>query len=787
MMNSRLQVLIDHLYPHQQDNRNSSTNNNNGSSFMMNNDQLSLHYTSGSANSSVNNNYTSESSNNRVLYDNSTYRNDGIVLLLLNDPPMNTLSPLLLEALNSQLDKALKDNDCKGIIITTNEMNDKSTIFVAGADITQLKKRQDENGDFFEMTKKANDIMNKIEGSFKPIVSLIHGAALGGGCELIMSTHYRISSLSSSFGLPEINIGIFPGAGGTQRCPRLIGLNKAFEMMMTGQSIKAKEALDLGLVDELINVDKNISSALREKGVDVVKKILNGQLPMKRTLQYAKKLIDPKVSSLKFVENFPLPEVAKLLPHVKYCKQAILDGFDFVSNGQLGLDKETEYFAKCANTPTAKGMIHYFLAQRNTTKLPIKEKPTIQKFTKVGVIGGGTMGNGIAINALENGCQVIVKDINDKQVDLALERIKKVFQSKVERKRLTQQAYEQIIKNLKGQTTYDGFNELELVIEAVLEIKELKQNIFKDLEKYCNDTCIFATNTSTIDLNVIAEKLTNKEKNRKRIVGLHYFAPANVMQLLEIIRTEHTDNVILMNVLNFAKQMKKTPIVVFNVVGFAVNRLFWPYGLAAQYLVERQGLHPYNIDKALAKVIRIGFFSMADMSGLDVVRFAGQSMGSAYSDRNYTDSSLIQLMNDSKRLGEKTGIGFYKYENGKRVPDKDLDQILSKVRKNDITPANYNDKDIVEICLFSAVNEACRVIEEKVVYHVSDIDIASVMGYGFYHYYGGLMKWADSMGSKYVHDRLCQFYKDSGEKLHILKPCNYLKDCAMNNTTLYEH
>lgn len=335
------------------------------------------------------------------------------------------------------------------------------------------------------------------------------------------------------------------------------------------------------------------------------------------------------------------------------------------------------------------------------------------------------------------GIQVIVKEVNQKFLDAGVQRIEGIFKGRVEKGKLTQEQYTNFMKLLIPQTTYDGFDTCDMVIEAALEKLDLKQQIYAELEKVCNSKCILATNTSTIDVLQIGAKT----KSQKRIIGLHFFSPAHVMKLLEIIRSDLTDAQTIVDSLGYAKQIGKIPVVVGNCPGFLVNRAFFDYGIVAQYLVDR-GIDPYRIDTVLRKFgMPMGAFRTNDLSGLDIIYHAFGTMKAAFKDRSY-ESKLIDLMLKANRLGEKTNVGFYKYKNGKAEQDPELANIIAQARQLNGNPSNIDvsDKEIVEMIIYATVNEACRVLEEKHVYRAADIDIATVFAMGFPPYYGGLIK-----------------------------------------------
>jgi len=703
-----------------------------------------------------------------------------VAVLTLHSAPVNALSDEMMDAIRAQLERAWSDSSVKAIVLCSSIPG----FFVAGADIAQIMKKQQKGGgadskdeNFAKFLHLNNGLMNKIEAGPKPTVAAIHGVALGGGLELAMACNARVCSPESRLGLPELNLGIIPGFGGTQRLPRLIGVQKALEMMISSVPIPGKVAEQLKLVDKLVD-----GASVLQTAIDLASQIALFKYKRTRALHINNRLESP--DKLKFILDKAEADAKKLysqLPHVQACINAVKAGLEF--NGEVGLDTEGAEFLRVCDGPVSKGMIHFFFAERATGKVPSMGNVTGKKISKLGIIGGGTMGSGIAIAALSAGIEVTLKEINDQALQAGVKRVMDVLDGRLQRKKLSQQQYDKMTRLFKAQTSYDGFKELDMVIEAVLEIVPLKQKIFQEMEQQCNKDCILASNTSTIDLNQIGASVQSKD----RIIGLHFFSPAHVMPLLEIIRTDKTAASTIATSLNFAKQIRKTPVVVGNCPGFLVNRTFYPYGEAAHYLVDR-GVDLYQIDKAMQKFgFRVGPFLMNDIAGVDVINFAFKSMSEPFKNRTYP-VYLNQLLVEAKRLGQKTGSGNYKFDSntGRPTPDPEIRKFIEQARKMSGNPpliSGLSDQQIVEYLLFPTVNEALRVVEEGHVYRVSDVDVACTMGMNFPRHYGGLIKWADTVGAKYIAETLDRLAKESGQKM--FEPCNYLRQCANSGASLY--
>ncbi|PON88350.1 Crotonase [Trema orientale] len=700
---------------------------------------------------------------------------DGVALITIINPPVNSLSFDVLYSLKENYEQALQRNDVKAIVITG--ANGK---FSGGFDISafgglQGGQKADHSRPGFVSVEILTDI---VEAARKPSVAAIDGLALGGGLEVAMACHARISTPTAQLGLPELQLGVIPGFGGTQRLPRLVGLSKSLEMMLTSKPVKGEEAFSLGLVDALVPPNELVSTA-RQWALE----ILERRKPWVASLHKTNKL-EP-LGEAREILKFARAQVRKQAPNLKHplvCIDVIEEGV--VSGPRAGLWKEAEAFQGLLHSDTCKSLVHIFFAQRGTSKVPgITDRGLVpRRVNKVAILGGGLMGSGIATALITSNYPVILKEVNEKFLQAGIDRVKANLQSRVKKGKMTQEKFDKTISLLKGTLDYESFKDVDMVIEAVIEKVSLKQQIFADLEKYCPPHCILASNTSTIDLNLIGEKTRSKD----RIIGAHFFSPAHVMPLLEIVRTNQTSPQIIVDLLDVGKKIKKTPVVVGNCTGFAVNRMFFPYTQAGLLLVER-GADVYQIDKAITKFgMPMGPFRLADLVGFGVAIATGMQFIENFPERTYK-SLLIPLMQEDGRAGETTRKGFYSYGDKRRAnPDPELKKYIEKSRSISgvaIDPklVKLPEKDIVEMIFFPVVNEACRVLAEGIAVKAADLDIASVMGMGFPPYRGGLIFWADSLGSKYIYSRLDEWSKTYGD---FFKPCAYLAERAAKGALL---
>uniref|UniRef100_A0A803Q504 3-hydroxyacyl-CoA dehydrogenase n=1 Tax=Cannabis sativa TaxID=3483 RepID=A0A803Q504_CANSA len=700
---------------------------------------------------------------------------DGVALITIINPPVNSLSFDVLFSLKENYEQALQRNDVKAIVITGARGK-----FSGGFDISAFGGLQGgQTGPFSKPGFVAVDILtDTVEAARKPSVAAIDGLALGGGLEIAMTCHARISTPTAQLGLPELQLGLIPGFGGTQRLPRLVGLTKSLEMMLTSKPVKGEEAFDLGLVDALVSPDELVSTARRW-----ALEILERRRPWVASLHKTSKL--ESLGEAREILKFARAQVRKQAPNVKHplvCIDVIEEGI--ASGPRAGLWKEAEAFQELLHSETCKSLVHIFFSQRGTSKVPgVTDLGLVPRnVKKVAIIGGGLMGSGIATALILSNYPVILKEVNEKFLQAGINRVKANLQSRVKKGKMTQVKFDKTISLIKGTLGYESFKDVDMVIEAVIENISLKQQIFSELEKYCPPHCILATNTSTIDLNLIGEKT----KSQDRIVGAHFFSPAHIMPLLEIVRTNKTSPQVIIDLFDVGKKIKKTPVVVGNCTGFAVNRMFFPYPQAALLLIER-GADAYQIDKVMTKFgMPMGPFRLLDLVGFGVAIASGTQYIENFPERTYT-SLLIPLMQGDGRQGESTQKGFYTYGDKRRAnPDPELKKYIEKLRSMsgvDIDPklAKLSEKDIVEMMFFPVVNEACRVLAEGIAVKAADLDIASVMGMGFPPYRGGVIFWADSIGSKYIYSKLEEWSKIYGG---FFKPCAYLAERAAKGASL---
>eukprot|EP00271_Cylindrocystis_brebissonii_P012925 TRINITY_DN32437_c0_g1_i1.p1 TRINITY_DN32437_c0_g1~~TRINITY_DN32437_c0_g1_i1.p1 ORF type:complete len:724 (-),score=169.85 TRINITY_DN32437_c0_g1_i1:675-2846(-) len=697
----------------------------------------------------------------------------GVGVITINNPPVNSLAPDVLQGLKTAFDEAHRNDGVKAIVVTGTAGR-----FSGGFDIGAIVAVQ-EAGSLASMMRVSVLLMiETIEAGPKPVVAAVEGLALGGGLELAMSCHARVAAPKTQLGLPELQLGIIPGFGGTQRLPRLVGLQKACEMMLTSKPIAAEEGAELGLIDEIVPASELLSAA-KAWALDIAER----RRPWLQSLYRTDKL-EP-LAEARAVLNFVREQAIAKAPHMKHpiaCLDAVEAGI--VQGGYKGNLKEEEVFHQVVLSDTSKSLTHVFFAQRNTTKVPgvsdrgLKPHP----IKKVAVIGGGLMGSGIVTALVSSGISVILKEVNPDFLQQGLDRVKANFASRVKRGSMTKEKVEKILSLVKGTLEYDDFGSVDMVIEAVIESIPLKQKIFADLEKYCSPTCVLSSNTSTIDLNLVGAKT----KSQDRIIGAHFFSPAHVMPLLEIVRTEHTSPQVILDLLTLGKNIKKTPVVVGNCTGFAVNRVFFPYTMAACLLADL-GVDPYRIDKVIKGFgMPMGPFRLADLVGMGVAVAVGKQYVTDFGERTYA-SQLLPAMLEDNRLGEKNGKGFYLYDaKRKQQPAPELKDYLERSRKaaglmQNGKPLTVSNEEIVEMIFFPVVNEACRVLDERVVVRAADLDIASVMAMGFPPYRGGIVFWADLIGAKYIHDKLTKWASVYGG---FFKPCKYLEERATRGLKL---
>jgi 3-hydroxyacyl-CoA dehydrogenase len=658
-----------------------------------------------------------------------------VAVLTVDNPPVNALSQHVRKGLHDGIKQATADGAVQAIVIAC-----AGRTFIAGADITEFGKPPAE--------PSLHSVLDLIEGSPKPVVAAIHGTALGGGLEVTLACHYRIGVKAARFGLPEVKLGVLPGAGGTQRLPRVVGVEKGLSMMVSGDPIGADEALKAGLIDEIVDGD------LAAAGVAFAEKVLNERRPLRKIRDLDDKLAavrgKPEVfasfrkSIARQTRGFRAPESI-----VRAVEAAVSLPFD------QGLRRERELFVELLNSPESKAQRYFFFAEREAAKIPDVPADTPPRdVKKAAVIGAGTMGGGIAMNFANAGIPVTVIEMAQEALDRGLGIVRKNYEATAARGRLTAADVEKRMGHITGTTDFKAAADADMVVEAVFEEMPVKKDVFAKLDAICKPDAVLATNTSTLDVDEIA----SATKRPESVIGTHFFSPANVMRLLENVRGQKSSKTTIATAMTIGRRIGKVPVLVGVCYGFVGNRMLHQRGLQAEKLIL-EGAAPYQVDRVLTDFgFPMGPFAMSDLAGLDVgwrIR-KGRGVKAPVADR------ICEL----GRFGQKTGAGYFKYEKGDRtpVPDLEVEKIIVDVATSmGITRRSISDEEILQRLLYPMVNEGAKILDEKIAIRASDIDVIWVYGYGWPVYRGGPMFWADSIGLRALRDRLLEFKKQSGD------------------------
>jgi 3-hydroxyacyl-CoA dehydrogenase len=686
---------------------------------------------------------------------------DGIAVITMNNPPVNGLGNALRARILENLKKADADPAVKAAVLIG-----AGRAFSGGADIREFGRPR-EKPDLPEV----NDFQ---DGMKKPLVAAIGGFALGGGLELALACHYRIAAAGAQLGLPEVKLGILPGSGGTQRLPRAIPVAEAVRMMTTGNPISAEKALDLGLVDEVVRGGDLLAAAL-----DYAKKLLAEKKPLRRIRDMNAKVPgDPaaffrqvRETVAKESRGYPAP-----LEIVACVEAAVTKPFD------EGRKVERERFAHLVETSESRALRHAFFAERQTTKIPdVPEDTPTRPIEKAAVIGAGTMGGGIAMSFANAGLPVTVVETSQEFLDKGLARIKGNYAATVQKGRLTQGDMDKRMALIHGTLNLGQIANADIVVEAVFERMDVKQELFRKLDGIVEDGAILATNTSTLDVDQIAAVTRRPED----VVGTHFFSPANVMRLLEVVRGKKTAKDVLATTLKLGKTLKKVPVVSGVCDGFIGNRMLEKYGQQSLFLID-EGATPQQVDAALERWgMAMGPFRMYDMAGNDIGWEIRKRRAKERPDMVY--SRIADRICEQGRFGQKTGKGFYRYEPGSRsaLPDPAVDDIIRRYREEvGVKPRAISDEEIVERCIYALVNEGAKILEEGIALRASDIDMVYLTGYGFPPYRGGPMFYADTIGLAKVLSTLQRF--QSGYQGAQWKPAPLLVKLAQTSRRFNE-
>ena len=629
-------------------------------------------------------------------------------VIRLDNPPVNGLGLELRRGIVDGIRKAEADDSVKAVVLIGSDR-----AFSGGADISEF------GTDKAMAEPILTTVINYVESSRKPVIAAISGACMGGGLELALGCHYRIAKPDAQIALPEVKLGLLPGAGGTQRLPRVIGAEHALNMIVSGSVVPAKQFKGSALFDEIVDGE------LLDAATAYATKVVNENLPLKKVRDLKSKHPNPEgffmftqntVGAL--AKNYPAP-----LKCVEAVKAAVTMPFD------KGMEVEREAFVNLMQTPESSALRHAFFSERLTSKIAdVPSDTQTRDIRSVGVIGGGTMGTGISINFLNAGIPVTLVEMKQEGLDRGIEAIRKVYEGRVKKGRMSEDDAKAKMALVTPSLTYDDLKDADLVIEAVFEEMGVKQSVFEKLDEVCKSGAILASNTSTLDLN----KIASFTKRPEDVIGLHFFSPANIMKLLEVVRGDKTAKDVLATAMKLAKTIKKTAVVSGVCDGFIGNRMVNQYQREALLMLE-EGASVQQIDKAIEKFgFAMGPLRMADLAGGDI--------GWAIRKRQYEENPDMVKMVVADRLcemgryGQKTGAGFYRYEPGNRnaLPDPDVDKVVDEVRAElGITPRKISNQEIVERCVYALVNEGAQILDEGIAQRASDIDMVYLAGYGF--------------------------------------------------------
>jgi 3-hydroxyacyl-CoA dehydrogenase len=675
---------------------------------------------------------------------------DGIAVITLNNPPVNGLGNALRAGIMENLKKADADPAVKAVVIIGS-----AKAFSGGADIREFGKPR--------LPPDLPEVNDQQDAMKKPLVAAIGGFALGGGLELALGCHYRVALAKTQLGLPEVNLGILPGSGGTQRLPRMVPMAEAVKMMTTGKAISADQAKKLGLVDAIVEGE------LLEEGIKFAQSAIGKPFTRVRDRQ-PKMEGDPKAffaavreQVAKESKGYPAP-----LKIVECIEAAATKPFD------EGRKVERDNFTYLVGTTESASLRHMFFSERQTSKIPdVPEDTPVREVKKAAVLGAGTMGGGITMSLVNAGIPVTMIDTKQEAVDRGLSTIRKNYAATVSKGRLKQEDMDKRISLIKTSVSLDDVKDADIIIEAVFERMDVKQDIFRKLDALAKPGAILATNTSTLDVDAIAAVT----KRPQDVIGTHFFSPANVMRLLEVVRGKKTAKDVLVTTMKLGKAIKKVPVVSGVCDGFIGNRMIEKYGQQSLFLLD-EGCSPQQVDAAANKWgLAMGPFQMGDMAGLDI---GWEIRKRRYQERpDFVYSKVGDRIAELGRFGQKTGKGWYLYEAGNRkpIPDPEVDRIIADYRKEQgIKTRTISDEEIVERLVYALVNEGAKILEEGIALRASDIDMVYLTGYGFPPYRGGPMFYADTVGLPKVLASIEKFQK--GYMGDVWKPAPLLVKLA---------
>ncbi|MEH6402665.1 MAG: 3-hydroxyacyl-CoA dehydrogenase NAD-binding domain-containing protein [Sneathiella sp.] len=682
-----------------------------------------------------------------------SYQAEGSVgVITIDSPPVNALSVGVRQGIKGGVEAANADSSVTSVVIIC-----AGRTFIAGADITEFGKPA--------QAPSLHEVIGALEISNKPVIAAIHGTALGGGLETALGCHYRVADKGAKVGLPEVKLGILPGAGGTQRLPRVVGVPMALQMITSGTPIGAKKALEVGLVDEIAGDD------LKASAIAFAQKVVAENRPLVKISDRDDKLQEARDNPAMFDEfrksiarktrNFEAPE---------NCIKAVQASVDLPF--PEGLKRERELFMELMTGEQSISQRYFFFAERQAAKIPDVPKDTpIIDINTAGIIGAGTMGGGIAMNFLQAGLSVKMVDTTQEGLDKGIEIIRKNYAATVSKGRMSQDAMDKCLSLLSGTINLEDIKDVDIVIEAIFENMDVKKEIFGKLDKICKPGAILATNTSTLDIDEIGEATSRPES----VIGLHFFSPANVMKLLEEVRTKKTSKTVMASCMALAKRIGKIPAMVGVCEGFVGNRILHRRSEQSTQLIM-EGALPQDVDRVLFDFgMPMGPFAMSDLAGNDVGWRIRQGKG--------TTSPVADAICELGRFGQKTGSGYYLYKEGSRTPTPDslVEDIIMKASKDaGIERREISDDEILKRCIYPMINEGAKILEEGIASRPSDIDVIWVYGYGWPIYRGGPMRYADSIGLENVYKTLLEYQEKFGDEF---KPAPLLERLVKEGKT----
>lgn len=672
-----------------------------------------------------------------------------VTVITVDNPPVNALSQGVRSGLMRCMAEAIGDESCQAIVIACS-----GRTFIAGADIKEFGKAPSE--------PFLSDVVTEIEACEKPVVAAIHGTALGGGFEVALSCHYRIALETAAVGLPEVNLGLLPGASGTQRLPRLIGVEHALDMMLTGKPVSAGTALELGAIDRIVTNDDLLAEAVKFADECIargVRRIRDMQVPEfdPGIFDAVRKKIATKTRGLISPDRI-----------IRCVELAAISGFD------EGLVGEREYFLECMASPQSAGLRHAFFAERQVSKVPGIGKDTKSRgIQTVAVIGAGTMGAGIAYNCLISGLNVTLLDNDDDGLTRGVRTVEGLYADGLLRNKLSQADLDTGLNSFSSSSRYEEIGDADIVIEAVFESMAIKKEVFGTLDKVMKRGAILATNTSTLSIDEIAT-VTGRPED---VIGLHFFSPAHIMRLLEIVRSAHTADDVIATSLLLARRLQKIGVVVGNCFGFVGNRMLYCYGREVQMMLL-EGAAPEYIDQVLVNWgMAMGPNAVGDLAGLDVGYKARLDRPKPVDDPCFY--RITDMLVERGRYGQKTGKGMYRYEDGSRtaVPDPEVAAMIrAEAERLAVPQRDITEQEIIQRCIYALIVEGARLLEEGIAQRSGDIDVVWMNGYGFPRYRGGPMHYADAIGLSEILATVCEFRERFGST--YWEPPALLKELA---------